>query len=252
MKKFTLIELIIVCAFIGILVTLLLPPLSRAREKARLAVCLSNERQFGVGMLMLTKNNKDIMIRGSGGGDGPRGFTIYELAPYIGFEHKTTSYKTDDFYNLFKSVSIFRCPSSNLNSTNKANSLTYIVNSNRFNRKYKSWGVSIEELGTQYNARESYAHMVEPAKTGLFTDGRPGYINASKDFNSFNFWNWNDLPVTDTGIIQTFDTARMSHITDSFHQCKTAVNFGDGHGQIVSLRDNSVINEVFLTSRKYQ
>ncbi len=44
-KKFTLLELIVVIAVIGVLVTLLLPSLSRARMKAKKAVCLSNTSQ---------------------------------------------------------------------------------------------------------------------------------------------------------------------------------------------------------------
>ena len=52
--KFTLIELLIVIAIIGILVSLLLPSLSNARAEAKLTVCISNENQIGKGAFLYT------------------------------------------------------------------------------------------------------------------------------------------------------------------------------------------------------
>jgi len=81
-RGFTLIELLVVIAIIAILAAILFPVFARAREKARQASCLSNEKQLALATLQYTQDY-DERLPGRYYAVQADGNTAVRLQPYI-------------------------------------------------------------------------------------------------------------------------------------------------------------------------
>jgi prepilin-type N-terminal cleavage/methylation domain-containing protein/prepilin-type processing-associated H-X9-DG protein len=103
-KAFTLVELLVVIGIIAILISILLPALTRARESANRAACLSNLRTVGQMLWIYANTNKDQVPLG----------TIkerYQEAYWVRLDNRWPTWGPLYQSKLMNSPAAFYCPS---------------------------------------------------------------------------------------------------------------------------------------------
>jgi len=64
-RAFSLVELLVVVAIIAVLLSIMAPCLTRAKEIARLGVCMSQQNQIGIGLTLYADSFKQVMPPGN-------------------------------------------------------------------------------------------------------------------------------------------------------------------------------------------
>jgi prepilin-type N-terminal cleavage/methylation domain-containing protein/prepilin-type processing-associated H-X9-DG protein len=204
---FTLIELLVVIAIIAILAGLLLPALTKAKDKAKAISCLSNTRQVTIAWVLYASDYKDYFP--------PNHFNYaanswvdgrIDWNPAVGTGNTNILYLARSIIAPYtsKNIGIWHCPA----DLSAAPGQTMRIRSISMNCQVGS----NDQAPNNTNAFTRMSDFKSPSKTILLWDEHPDSINDGL-FVAGSTTTWTDLPA-------------------SYHNHAAGFSFCDGHSEI--------------------